>query len=262
MSKNWISKIYNFEKKVYSQGKQDGIIEYIIENIEIKNKFCVEFGYDSNDLHNGCGPNTTNLIKNYGWDKLLLDGTNENKEINLHKHFLSEDNICDIFEKYNVPYEPGYISIDVDSTDLWLTVKILEKYKPSFYSVEFNPNFPIDYAITFPKNDDIYWAEDRIFGASLKALNIVANNNKYTLVYAGLCSSSLNHDAFFVRDDLILNCQGRPKLEDFRSTYYNIHTKCVTERYKIMLDYEEFLLTNDLEKSQEKAHDVSKKYLC
>ena len=43
MSKNWISKIYQYEKQIYSQGKQDGIIEYIIKNINISNKFCVEF---------------------------------------------------------------------------------------------------------------------------------------------------------------------------------------------------------------------------
>ena len=130
MSKNWISKIYQFEKKIYSQGKQDGIIEYILKNIEIKNKFCIEFGYNSNSLTEGSGPNTTNLIINHGWDKLLLDGDFSNEEINLHSHFLTEDNICEIFEKYNVPLEPGYISIDVDSTDLWLMNSILQKYKP------------------------------------------------------------------------------------------------------------------------------------
>lgn len=29
MSKNWISKIYNNEKKIYSQVNPDGIIEYL-----------------------------------------------------------------------------------------------------------------------------------------------------------------------------------------------------------------------------------------
>ena len=261
MSVNWISKIYNNEKKIFSQGKQDGIIEYIINNIEIKNKFCIEFGYDSDTLTGGAGPNTTNLILNHKWNNLILDCSHENKDINLYSHYLTPENICELFEKYNVPLEPGYISIDVDSTDLWLMESILKKYKPSFLSVEFNPNFPIDYAITFPKNDDTGWIGDKIFGASLKALNIVSNNNNYTLVYAGILKTSLNHDAFFVRNDLIINCKGRPSLEDFRFTYNNVHHSCETDRYKIMLDYEEFLLTNDIIKSQEKAYHISKKYL-
>jgi len=262
MSKNWISKIYQNEKKIYSQGKQDGIIEYIINNIEIKNKFCVEFGYDSNDLTGGYGPNTTNLILNHNWDYLLLDGNNNNEKIKLHKHFLTKDNICDIFEKYNVPLEPGYISIDVDSTDLWLMNAILQKYKPSFLSVEFNSNIPIDYAITFPPSDENGWTYDKIYGASLKALNIVGQKYDYTLIYAGIGNISTHYDSFFVRNDLIVNCQGRPSLEDFRFTYCPIHPSCKTNRYKIMLDYEEFLLTNDIEKSQEKSNQVCKKYLC
>ena len=132
MNKNWISKIYQNEKNIYSQGKQDGIIEYIINNIEIKNKICIEFGYDSNNLTGGCGPNTPNLILNHNWDYLLLDGNHNNEKINLHKHFLTKDNICDIFKKYNVPLEPGYISIDVDSTDLWLMNAILQNTNPRF----------------------------------------------------------------------------------------------------------------------------------
>ena len=262
MSKNWISKIYQNKKRIFSQGKQDGIIEYIINNIKINNKFCVEFGYDSNDLTSGGGPNTTNLIINHNWDYLLLDGTHNNEKINLHKHFLTKDNICDLFKKYNVPLEPGYISIDVDSTDLWLMNSILQKYKPSFLSVEFNPNIPIDHAITFPPSDENGWNNDKIFGASLKALNIIGQNKHYTLIYAGNLNISKHHDAFFVRNDLIINCQGRPKLEDFRFIYCPIHSSCKTDRYKIMLDYEEFLLTNNIAKSQEKANKVCKTYLC
>lgn len=261
MSKNWISKIYQNERKIYSQGKQDGIIEYIIKNVIIKNKFCIEFGYDSNSLTEGCGPNTTNLIKNHNWDYLLIDGKNENKDINLHRHFLTKDNICQIFEKYNVPLEPGYISIDVDSCDLWLMKSILQKYSPSFLSVEFNSNISIDYALTFPPSDENGWLLDKVYGASLRALNIVAEKYKYTLVYAGIFNYSSHHDAFFVRNDLILNCDGRPKLEDFRFSYNPIHKKCENDRYKLMLDYEHFLKTNDIKESQIKAENISKHFL-
>lgn len=263
MSSDWLSNIYDFENQIFSQGKQDGVIEYIIQNIPIKNKFCVEFGYNSRNFFlGGSGANTTNLIKNRNWNYLLLDSNYENKQINLHRHLLTEDNVCDIFKMYNVPEEPGYVSIDVDSTDLWLTNAILKIFRPSFYSVEFNLNFPIDYAITFPKNDPVGWTGDRIFGASLKALDICANNNQYTLVYAGLIESSFNHDAFFIRNDLISNCDKLPSLENFRFTFTPFHYPCITDRYKIMIDYEEYLLTKDLEKSQKKAEHIAKTYLC
>ena len=136
------------------------------------------------------------------------------------------------------------------------------KYKPSFLSVEFNSNIPIDYDITFPPSDENGWTCDKIYGASLKALNMVAKNNGYTLIYAGNYNISNHHDAFFVRNDLIINCQGRPTLEDFRFIYCPIHSSCNTDRYKIMLDYEEFLLTNNIEKSQQKTENICKTYLC
>ena len=54
----------------------------------------------------------------------------------------------------------------------------------------------------------------------------------------------------------------RPSLEDFRFTYYPIHESCKTDRYKIMLDYEEYLKTENLVESQQKANEICQKYLC
>jgi len=116
----WIEKIYGNLKKMYSQSVQDGIIENIFKNIGTTNKFCVEFGFNSTTLEGGSGSNTANLILNEGWEALLLDGSNSNPEINLHQVFLTPENIVETFNKYNVPKDLDYLSIDVDSIDLWL----------------------------------------------------------------------------------------------------------------------------------------------
>ena len=158
----WIKELFNKNKKIYSQGGQDGIIEHIISNIDIENNFCVEFGYDTDTLTGGCGPNCSNLVINKKWGNLFLGGVHENKNINLY-----------IIKKYNVPINLGYLSIDVDSTDLWLTDKLLEIYKPSFFSVEFNPNVPLEYAITIPNDPTFRWKSTKIFGCSLKCLDIL-----------------------------------------------------------------------------------------
>lgn len=259
MINNWISKIREHEKKIFSQGKQDGVIEYICDNIKVKNKFCVEFGYDSNSLTQKY-PNTTNLILNKGWNHLLLDSDYHNPKINLYKHLLTSDNICNLFGKYNVPLEPGYISINVDSIDLWLFKALLSKYKACFYSVEMNSNFPIDYAITFPNDTKELWEKDRVYGASLKALNIVANDNGYSLVYAGIRNTSNHTDAFFIRDDLIENCE-KPTLESFRDIFKPMHKLCISSRENIMLDYEIWMKTKDIKKSKEGALPICKRYL-
>ena len=257
---NWVSEIAKHEKRVNSQGMQDGVIEFLCDRLDLDSEYCVEFGYDAETLSSGCGPNTTALIQREGWRHLLLDGGHENKEINLHKHLITSDNICELFEQYDVPKKPGYVSIDLDSTDLWVTDALLQKYSPSFYSVEFNPNFPIDHAITFPNDPGEFWQEDRVFGASLKALNMVGNAHGYSLVYAGSYSGSGHHDAFFVRDDLLGGCDV-PVLEDFRFTHEPIHPLCETGRESLMLDYEAWLQTGDARKSRAAALPVCREFL-
>lgn len=129
---------------------------------------------------------------------MLLDGEYENSSINLHRHFLTPENICGIFAAYGVPYEPEYISIDVDSTDLWLFRALLPAYRAMVFSVEYNANFPLNEAITFSCDANEGWEQDNGYGASLKALNLVAKANGYSLLWVvpGL-------DAFFIRNDLI-----------------------------------------------------------
>ena len=245
-----MNKLSQKNKKIYSNGGQDGIIEYIISNIDIENKFCVEFGYDSVSLTGGCGPNCGNLVKNQKWENLFLGDNYENKEINLYKHFLTTDNIVDIFKKYDVPINLGYLSIDVDSTDLWLTDKLLAIYKPSFFSVEFNPNIPLEYAITVPNDPKFRWGGDKIFGCSLKCLDIISKKYNYSLVYAGQYDRDGHHDAFFVRNDLIKPEEKKyiPKLHDFNNVIVGIHKRCTNDQYKICLDYESNLKVNNISK--------------
>ena len=55
--------------KVYSQNEEDGIILYILQHIGIKTKKFVEIG-----IENGTECNTTNLLKNFNWSGLQIEG--------------------------------------------------------------------------------------------------------------------------------------------------------------------------------------------
>ena len=260
----WVKSLSNTAKKIYSQNNQDGIIEKIFEKIGTKNSppFCIEFGFNSNTMNGGSGANIANLVLNKKWDKLLLDGRYENKTINLHKHLLYPDNIIDIFKKYKVPRNPEYISIDVDSIDLWLFKAILEsEYHPMLFSVEYNANFPIDYAITFPNNKSDRWEEDRLYGASLKALYLVAKNYNYHLI-----AITRGLDLFFIRGDLIDKSQIPPLKYWRKYTGWSVHSKPkksekTLAKAKRFLDYEEFVQNGNLEKSRQKAWPIIQKYL-
>ncbi len=228
---NWIKVLQNSGKKVYSQGKQDGYIEFIFKTIGTTNKFCVEFGFNSKEITGGSGPNTGRLVAEDKWDNLYLDRTCENLDINLHKEVLTSDNLGEIFKKYNVPKEPDFISIDVDSIDLWLFKSFLDNgYRPRLVSVEYNSNFPITISATMGK--DAQWVGDAAYGGSLLALNRVANEFDYHLI----CIEKYL-DLFFIRGDLILK-EEIPKLDTFISfTNLKHHPAPSNERLGQFMEY-------------------------
>lgn len=242
-------------RKCYSQGDQDIIIHKVFEKIKPTNKFCVEFGHNTDSLTHGSGANTANLILNKGWRGLLFDGDYQNESINLYKEFLSSENICDVFKKHDVPTDLDYLSIDVDSTDLWLFDKILTEYKPKLVSVEYNANYSINEAITFPNDTSETHEKDRGYGASLKALTLAAKEHNYHLVYVERCL-----DSFFVHGDY-KDLFEVPPLSDFEDDCAIVcHGRLRNpERHKLFLDYEVYLETRgDVEASREAALEVTR----
>ena len=197
---NWIEKIKDNKKKVYCQNGQDGIAKYIFQNVGTTNKFCVEFGFNDRGLTGGTGSNVARLIIEEGWISLLLDNINENPQINLHKEFLTPQNICEIFKKYDVPKEFDYLSVDVDSVDILLLEGILMGgYIPRVICSEYNANFDIDMSVTC--KEGVSWdGMSSIYGASLLAFYILCHNFNYVLVAA--CEHT-TQDLFMIRKDLI-----------------------------------------------------------
>ena len=71
---------------------------------------------------------------------LLMDGDNENPEINLKKVMFWPDNIVQLFEDYQVRREFDLLSVDMDSYDWWILEKILEAgYRPRVISMFHSP---------------------------------------------------------------------------------------------------------------------------
>ena len=181
-----------FERTVYSQNGEDGIIEILFEFIGHSSKYYVEFG-----VEDGKERNTRNLQENYRWTGLLMDGGYEDESINLKKEFITAENINELFEKYNVPEELDLLSIDIDYNDFHVWKALDEKYKPRVIVIGFNAFLIEDKVVKYSPN--AFWDGSDYCGASIKAMYNLGRKKGYSLVYVENNGVNL----FFVRDDIL-----------------------------------------------------------
>jgi hypothetical protein len=264
--KTWVQNLtsQNFGSGEYSQFYQDALLDYIFANAipDSVSPFCVEFGFDGASFHDGGGSNVAKLVLERGWQCLLLDGGYSNPAINLHQYFLTPGNIVEIFRRYGVPGSPEYISIDVDSLDFWLFRSLLMTYRPMVYSVEYNAHFPLWAAITVDNDPNFRWQRDRLYGASLKALTLLANEHGYSLLWV-----VPKVDAFFIRNDLVDDGSDtwvHPFSAWRRATNLRVHPRVRNiERLKCLIDYESIGNKTDIRgSSKDRAFDVGRRYLA
>ena len=218
--------------QIKSQQTQDGVLAYIFQNIGVTNKYYVEFGFNAQTFEGGSGANTYVLHKHFGWEGLLLDGQQENPAINLHKEFLLPGNIASIFRKLNVPEEPDFVSIDIDSYDIWLFKALVRGgFRPRVLTVEYNANFPLGASIACEPGSRTH-EFDTAFGASLSAMNEAAREHGYSIVQV-VCGL----DVVLVRDD-VLKGEPAPPLSYFEHcTGMSVHSPATEERKSELMDY-------------------------
>jgi hypothetical protein len=87
--KHYYTMINKYEKKLYSQNGEDGVIDYIFHKIGFTNKIFVEFGFGIKEN------NSLNLIINHEFSGLFIDGNKTHCEVSnqLYNQMVGE-NIC------------------------------------------------------------------------------------------------------------------------------------------------------------------------
>lgn len=185
----------NFEKRVYSQNGEDGVLEKIFEVLGILNEgYYVEFG-----VHDGTECNTRYFRETYGWNGLLIDNGFENNSINLHKEFITAENINELFDKYNTPEEFDLLSIDIDFNDFHVWKALDSRFSPKVVIIEYNASHLPTEDLVVVYNASTTWDGSNYYGGSLLAFARLGKEKGYSLVN----TDKLGVNAIFVRDDLI-----------------------------------------------------------
>lgn len=209
-----VSSLTDVEFQVFSQFGDDGIIQYLISNLDIAHKTFIEFG-----VENYKESNTRFLLINNNWSGYVIDGSKDNieyikrdpismfNELHAKCAFITKENINDLlndFLKLGHDPEIGLLSIDIDGNDYWIWDQI-HVVSPVIVIVEYNAVFGSDNAWTIPYKHDFYrlsaHRSHQYWGASLMAFCTLAEIKGYYFVG---CNSAGNN-AYFIRKDKIKN---------------------------------------------------------
>ncbi len=197
------------EFKIFSQWGEDGIIQFLVRNLEIPNKTFIEFGMD--DFSES---NCRFLLMKDDWQGFLIDGSETHLQrlessyyfwkhsLRATRAFITKENINSLLEESGFDYDLGLLSIDLDGVDYFI-FEAIARYKPRILILEFNKLFGDERKITIPYNCDFERAKAHhswlYYGASLAAMADLAKKKGYSLI--GTPTAGAN--AFFVRNDLL-----------------------------------------------------------
>lgn len=206
--KEYIESLDEVEFQVFSQRGEDGIIQYIINKIEIPNKIFVEFGVETYTESN-----TRFLLMNNNWSGLIIDGSKKNidfiksdfiywkYDLTAKESFITKDNINNLISDYTKIEDIGLLSVDIDGNDYWVW-KSIETIRPRIVICEYNSAFGAKEKISVPYKENFVRSKEHYselyFGASLAAFCDLAEQKGYDFI--GTTSAGVN--AYFVRKDL------------------------------------------------------------
>ena len=203
--KKWydINELKKHKKNHYAQAGEDGLIEYIFKNITPKSKVGVEFG--SGGMSGT--PNLRYLVEKFQWKTIMWDGIENNfkkngpsicKKFGIHNEIVTDENINNLFTKYEISEDVDIVVIDVDGQDYYIWESLT--WKPQVVEIEFNTTLDVNESKVMHRDIEHYkWRDSKssYYGASVTALKKLGKKKGYTLI--GCCGRNL----FFVLDELV-----------------------------------------------------------
>jgi hypothetical protein len=189
----------SFEKQVYSQGGEDGIIEKLFELIEPTAHYAVEFG-----ASDGISGSNVRRLYEQGWGGLQIEGdpgeyqklvanTKDLPKVKNLNAWVWPGNIEHLFEQAGVPKDLDFLVIDIDSNDYWIW-KVIHDFRPKVVQIEFNAAFAPPQSVVVRYHPMNHADSTDYYGASIQALYELGKKKGYELVYCNKSGINL----FFV----------------------------------------------------------------
>ncbi len=233
LSRPMLPSLHAAEYRVFSQWGEDGIVAWLVGQLEGVPRSFVEFG-----VENYQESNTRYLLQSRNWRGLVIDGSRENvadircqdfywrHELSAVSAFIDRDNINTLIGDNGFKGEIGLLSVDIDGNDYWVW-EAIDVVSPAIVVCEYNAVLGDRLALTVPYQADFQRSAAHhsclYFGASIPALIKLAEKKGYTFI--GTTSTGCN--AFFVSNDHAGRI--RPKLE--RISMFPSHMREARDRF-------------------------------
>lgn len=193
-----------FELSVLSQNGEDGVLAELLRRIGPGAREFVEFGIET-----GIEGTCVALADVLGWSGLFMEGDELKAGLLAWKYRdaprvrtaharITAENVDSLFAEHGVSAEPDVVSIDIDGNDLWVW-SALTHARPRIVVIEYNAALDHARPMVQPYDPDWSWGATDWFGASLAALDVVAEQKGYRLVHTDLAGVN----AFYLREDLL-----------------------------------------------------------
>lgn len=254
--------IEDIEFKIFSQFGDDGIIQFLINKIELDYKYhnFIEFG-----VENYKEANTRFLLVNNNWSGLIIDSSEKNineiknsnyfwkYNLEVRNNFITRENINIIIKDSKLNKEHiGILSIDIDGNDYWVW-KEINVIDPIIVIIEYNSSFGFVNKVSIPydKNfsrtkahhSNLYW------GASIEALKFLADKKGYKF----FSTNSAGNNAYFVKESFYKKIDFVLKKNSYEGKFRESRDKDGLKtfvHYKDKLDIIKDLTVEDVEKQK------------
>lgn len=234
---------------VFSQAGEDGVIQWLIQNIPIRSKRFIEFG-----VENYLESNTRFLLMHDDWSGFIMDDSEANMEyvrrdeicwrhdLHMATAFITAENINDLIRNNGFAGEVGILSIDIDGNDYWVW-KAIDCVQADIVICEYNSRMGAERAITIPYDPKFYRTKvhysNLYYGASIMALTHLGRQKGYALVHGNQFGTNL----FFVRRELlnevvyektVQECYVKAKSREARNAQGKLALLTIEEEEKIL----------------------------
>jgi len=207
-------------KKGYSNLGEESIIKDFLNQLDHK-KIAVDIA--AND---GIFMSNTYHLYNSGYGGLAVECDNKAfaslansykkfENVLLSKAFVYPHNVVKLLEGYEIPYDFGFLSFDIDGYDYFVLKEMLQKYRPTLICAEINEKIPYPIKFTVKYSRDYVWGVNHFFGQSISQLHLLCDEFDYDLV------ELYYNNAFLVSKEKNKNLKKLEPGQAYREGYIN-----------------------------------------